>query len=34
MDDVQIYILINRKEKQTCHSKQVLTNMKKGSQLW
>lgn len=33
MDVDKIQLLI-RKEKQTCHSKQVLTNMKKDSQLW
>ena len=33
MDADKISLLI-RKEKQICHSKQVLTNMKKGSQLW
>lgn len=33
MDVDKIQLLI-RKEKQICHSKQVLTNMKKDSQLW
>lgn len=32
--DVDKISLIARKEKQKCRSKQVLTNMKKGSQLW
>ena len=33
MDVDKIQLLI-RKEKQICRSQQVLTNMKKGSQLW
>lgn len=33
MDVDKIQLLV-RKEKQICHLKKVLTNMKMGSQLW